>query len=409
MSGGVLLAQLVPFLFAPWIARLYDAKSFGEFAAILGLLKILIVIINGRYDLAVVLPKKLVDTHGLVIGSWLISTIGAFLVFLILIPMQGTVSSYFEIDFDVYDALLVMLCLLGMGFWQPINYLFIRNKDFLKMTYNKFVKSSSTVFFTIVFGVFFQGSGVNGLMFGLTAGWLFIALFSFLQGTKEIFVRFRKYSLFIKRTLKRYQDYPKYNALPAVLNSVGTQLGFYVFVYFFSTEVAGHYSFAKQYLHVPLSILGVSLSQVYFQRISEKYRNRQSILKELKLLFGFLFLAAFAVCMVIVPFSKELFTFFFGVDWLLSAELSKLLIFAFAFQFVISPISMVLHALNQVRLASIFPIIYVITMGSMFLLDFEQMDSFLPVYVVAEIVPYVIYLGMILYAVLHYEKSLINK
>jgi len=409
LSGGVLLAQIVPFLFAPWIARIYDAQSFGEFAAILGILKVLIVIVNGRYDPAIVLPKKKADTYGLLIGNWVIALVFSVLVFVVLVIFQDSISYYLEIDFDVLDATLIMLCLLGMGFWQPINYLFIRNKEFLKMTYNKFVKSSSTVLFTILFGVFFQGSGVNGLVFGLTAGWLFIAVFSFLQSTKTIFNRFKKYSLFTRRMLVEYKYYPKYNALPAVLNSLGTQLGFYVFLYFFSTEVAGHYSFAKQYLHVPLSILGMSLSQVYFQRISEKYKQKVSILKEIKLLMLFLVLAAVLVCVIIVPFSEEIFIILFGEQWLASAQLSKLLIFAFSFQFVISPISMVLHALNKVKLASVFPLIYVISIGPLFAVEFENLANFLPIYVVAEIIPYVIYLSMIVFAVLQYEKGLINK
>lgn len=409
LSGGVLLAQIIPFLFAPWIARLYDAQSFGEFAAILGLLKILIVIINGRYDPAIVLPANLVDTYGLLIGNWLITIFGSLIVFFALVFFQGLISSYFEFDFNTLDAGLIMLCLVGMGFWQPMNFLFIRNKEFLKMTYNKFVKSSATVVFTIIFGVFFQGSGVNGLFLGLTAGWLFISVFSFLQGAKPIVLQLKKYSLFTKRNLIKYSDYPKYNALPAVLHSAGTQVGFFVFVYLFSTEVAGHYSFAKQYLHVPLSILGVSLSQVYFQRISEKFQKKVSVRKELTTLFFFLMLVATLVCLLTFLFSEEVFELFFGEQWSISARMSKLLIFAFAIQFIISPLSMVLHALNRVKLASIFPFLYFASVGLLFTIEFSDVEKFLPYYLLAEITPYLVFLVMIIIAVLQYEKGLINK
>jgi len=115
------------------------------------------------------------------------------------------------------------------------------------------------------------------------------------------------------------------------------------------------------------------------------------------------------VCVIIVPFSEEIFIILFGEQWLASAQLSKLLIFAFSFQFVISPISMVLHALNKVKLASVFPLIYVISIGLLFAVEFENLANFLPIYVVAEIIPYVIYLSMIVFAVLQYEKGLINK
>ncbi|MAZ36467.1 MAG: hypothetical protein CL842_03330 [Crocinitomicaceae bacterium] len=408
LSSGTVLAQLIPLLFAPWIARIFDAKSFGEFAAIMGILNILSVIVNGRYELAVVLPKKVSQARALIIGTWGIGLIISVTILALLNLFKQEISSYFEIAFTFFDSILVFVCLIGIAFWQPMNYFFIREKQYLKMTYNKFAKSISTVFFTILVGVYFADSKLNGLVIGMCLGWVFIGIFTFWQGVTPIVRDFVNLKEVTSSQLREYVNYPKFNAVPAVLNSLASQLGLYVFVYYFSTEIAGHYSFSKQYLYVPLSILGVSLSQVYFQRMSEKFKNKQSVIKELKILFAVLASLSTIVCLVVVFFSVELFDFIFGSEWLLSASISKKLVFAFGIQFMVSPLSMILHAINQVKLASIFPIVYLISMLLLFSFGNKELDGFVTNYVIAEVVPYLIYLGLIIFAVVQYERRLIN-
>jgi O-antigen/teichoic acid export membrane protein len=57
LSIGTIGSQLIPLLFAPIIARLYSPNEFGLFAFVLGGVNIAAVVINGRYDLSVVLPS----------------------------------------------------------------------------------------------------------------------------------------------------------------------------------------------------------------------------------------------------------------------------------------------------------------------------------------------------------------
>ena len=68
LTSGTILAQLIPLIAAPFIARLFDATEFGEFAAIMAIVKIVTVVINGRYELAIVLPKSQRDARSLLRG-----------------------------------------------------------------------------------------------------------------------------------------------------------------------------------------------------------------------------------------------------------------------------------------------------------------------------------------------------
>lgn len=408
LSSGTVLAQLIPLLCAPIIARLFNAQDFGEFAAIMAVLNIFSVIVNGRYELTIVLPKDANRADSLLISSWIIGFALAIIFFISSVPLFDFISNYFQIEFGFLESFYVTISLMGIAIWQPLNYFFIRRKEYLKMTYNKFVKAISTVSVTILVGYFFTDYSINGLTLGLVIGWVLLATFSFIQGPFHSFRMMRKSANNGVEVLKEYVDYPKYNAFPALLNSFASQLGVYVFVYFYSTEIAGHYSFSKQYLFAPLSILGLSLSQVFFQRITEKFNNKKSVIKELKYLFFFLVGIAIIVCAIVIPFSEPLFNYIFGDQWAISAGMSKLLILYFTLQFVVSPLSTVLHALKKVKLASVFPVIYLCSMMSLFLIESTSLEEFLPIYVLAESIPYIAYLMIIYYAIRQYENRLIN-
>lgn len=407
LSSGTVIAQLIPLILAPVIARLFNANQFGEFAAVMSILNILSVVLNGRYELAIVLPKLENEARLLLIGTWGIGLLFSASFFITSFLFFNEISEYFGIQYGWFESLIISISLLGISIWQPINYYFIRNKQYLKMTYNKFVKSTSTTFITILVGYFVLNGGLNGLVLGLFLGWCFLAAFSLHQlNLSKIIASFNLGQL--KAVLTQYENYPKYNALPALLNSIASQLGIYVFVFFYSTEISGYYSFSKQYLYVPLSILGISLSQVFFQRISEKYRNNHSVIKELKLLFLFLVSIGLVGCSIIIPFSEELFELVFGPQWKLSAEMSKILIICFSVQFVVSPLSTVLHALNRVKLAALFPIVYLAFMLGLFCIEKVSLNLFLKYYALTEIIPYIFYLSLIIVAVYQYEIR-INK
>ena len=409
LTTGTILAQLIPLIAAPFIARLFDATEFGEFAAIMAIVKIVTVVINGRYELAIVLPKSQRDARSLLRGAWYVGVL--VLVFLLLITLffNRQISALLEISLTWKHILIVFISLLGVLVWQPANYYFIRNKSYMKMTYSKFVKSITLVTVTLFCGYFSDLIGFNGLLVGFVVCWILLGLFSLYQVKPKTVFNSAISLNRIKRNLKFYSDYPKFNALPALLNSFSSQLGIYVFIFLFSTEVSGHYSFAKQYLYGPMNILGVSLSQVYLQRVSAKFKKSISIKKELSLLFLFLVGVGVVISITVILFSVPIFEFVFGSEWGTAAQISKLLIISFSFQFIVSPLSTVLIALNQVKLASVFPVVYIFSVVALFFYPRMDLEGFMYVYILAEIIPYLVYLLIIVWAVSRYEKRIINK
>ncbi len=54
------IAQAIPLAISPILTRLYTPSDFGIFALYMSISSIISVVVTGRYELAIMLPKKIV-------------------------------------------------------------------------------------------------------------------------------------------------------------------------------------------------------------------------------------------------------------------------------------------------------------------------------------------------------------
>ena len=58
LMTGTAIAQAIPIAISPILTRIYKPEDFGVFALFLAISSILATVVNGRYELAIMLPKK---------------------------------------------------------------------------------------------------------------------------------------------------------------------------------------------------------------------------------------------------------------------------------------------------------------------------------------------------------------
>ena len=58
LSGGVAVAQVLPFLFYPLLGRLFSAGEFGLLAAVTAIVSVLSVVGSGRYEAGILVAKS---------------------------------------------------------------------------------------------------------------------------------------------------------------------------------------------------------------------------------------------------------------------------------------------------------------------------------------------------------------
>ena len=139
-SGNV-IAQAIPFLIESIIARIYSPEDFAVLAGYLAIANLFTIVATGRYELAIMLPKKdrkAVNIIGLsIIISLFISVISFIIVWLFnteicTILKNDNVSSYLY---------LVPISVLSVGWYQTFNYWNSRKKRFRNVTYAKTTQS----------------------------------------------------------------------------------------------------------------------------------------------------------------------------------------------------------------------------------------------------------------------------
>jgi len=110
--------------------------------------------------------------------------------------------------------------------------------------------------------------------------------------------------------------------------------------------------------------------------------------------------------LVIKLFAIELFTLFFGKQWLISGEISKYLIWSYALNFISISFSSVFISLRRIKWLSIWQLIY---FGAILLLIFfrdYQFNTFIQVYVYIEVICFVLNLLLLLYMIIAYEREI---
>ena len=403
LLSGALIASALPLVFSPFISRLFTPIQFGVLGVVTAILSSLSNVAGGRYDLAVMLPEKNEDSTSLVHLGSLISLIVAIVGFLVLLLGNSFILEELKIQSLGWYSLLIPLLLWFMAIYKPFNFWMNRNRMYKQNSIAKITQGVSISVCTLILG-YIQLE--QGLVLGYFLGWLaYISVIVFMVHQSGGFT-FQISLPNIQKVAREYSDFPKYNVVSSFLNDSASYMAVFVITFLFSAEETGYYNFSRQYLFVPLSLLSITLSNVYFQRIASKINKKESLLKEFKIVSMLLISVSTLSILTIYFFGEWIFTLVFGDDWTYSGKISAVLIVGFAAKFMVSPFGQLIIALKQLKLALVFPIVYFGLMLSLYFMSEQPFEQFLKYLVSFEVVSYLIYLGVAVYCLSDYESKI---
>lgn len=174
----------------------------------------------------------------------------------------------------------------------------------------------------------------------------------------------------------------------------------------FTTQQTGYFDLARMLLILPLSLVTESLSQVILQRFSEYKNQQKSIKKEALNIFLSLSIFSIIFTFIIYSFGEFLFVQIFGNQWIISGEYAKILIWAFALKFIVSPFNITFTAFQRIGILSIWQTIYFLLILLLLIMKFDNINHFLYTYLFIELISYTVagILGFSL--IFNYEKSI---
>lgn len=354
---GTFIAQVIPIILSPVLARIYAPEHFGLFTTFFSVVSILSVIVTLRLELALPLPKELVEVKIIVIHIMYVVTLMSFLFFLISLCLPNKVSQNF------FGGYKIVLCLIPISvFLNGINQTLVN----LNGRINKFNISSigrviqalfANVFPILIALLLTTLNKCMNMIYAFVIGQLSCMLYYLYKSNLQFKeCSFKK----IKQTLKTFQHFPLYNAPSAFLDQLSASLSIFFFTLTFGKIQTGYYALTTRILVIPSAIIAIAVSQVFFQTAIQKINSKQLVLPFLKQNTKVLAIVGIVPFLILFLFAPGLFSFVFGSEWEISGRYAQILAITSFIKFIISPLSLMLAATSAIKQLSLWQVCFFI-------------------------------------------------
>ena len=326
VATGTAGAQAITIAFAPLITRLYGPEAFGILGTFMALLNVVIPVAALSYPIAIVLPKEDSDAKGiaklsayialgitgslslmlLIGGDWLVELLRVQEIssFIFLIPLAMLFAAFVQVArqwlirkkqfgitarVDVFNAFTVNAAKTGFGFFYPVAAVLI-------------------IFATI-------GHAIQAVMLG--------AGIKRSNSYKNTNTDEKTTTPKILALAKKHYDFPLYRCPQIFINAVSLSLPVLMLSAFFGPASAGFYVIGKRILGLPSSLIGKSVHDVFYPRISEAAHKGKNLSRLIvKATLG-LVATGILPFSVVILFGPIIFGFVFGSEWVTAGEYAR--------------------------------------------------------------------------------------
>ena len=357
IAGGTTFAQILSVLAAPILTRIYGPESYGLSALFVSIVVIVGVVACMRYELAIMLPKKDEDATNLLAASLIMAAVISILTIPVIYYAGGFILESLKSPGLGPYLWLVPIAVFANGAVLAFNYWISRTRHFGSLSIARVASSIATTGSQL--GAGFAGYATGGSL--IIANIIGSAASAIMLGTRVWRNDWPLLKSSVSRQgildgMNRYAKFPLIDSWSALLNTISWQLPVFLLSAFFSSAVVGYYGLSMMVLQFPASLIGVAISQVFFQRAAEaKFDGTLSKVVEDTIL-RLTILGLFPMLLLSVM-GKEAFTVVFGTAWSEAGVYSQILSFWIFITFIASPISTLLSIFEKQGASLIFNII----------------------------------------------------
>ena len=377
LASGILISQIISIVFSPLLSRIYTPIDFGLLHIFLSFISILTIIATLKFEMAIPLPSDDKIAIHLVISSIIFITFFTLIIGINLYIFKPFLIKIFDLQQIANHLYLIPLGTFFAAFYLILNYWAIRKKKFNTISKTKIKQGALGIVIQI-------GLGLIGLKpLGLLIGSIFKRAAGFYELLKIVLQdkKLLKENFNLEKiisSIKRYKKFPLVSSQSALINTVGLNLPILLFANFYGSEKVGFFSLVLMVVNIPLTTIGISLSQVFISETSELINKDKKQLKKLYYrIVKNLFLIGFIPCLVLLIWSPKLFPVIFGEKWIISGEIAQILAIMFLIQFTVVPTSQMLTILEKQEIQFIWDLLRLITVYLSIYLPYFKGSTFL--------------------------------
>ena len=335
MSISPLITQILTFFIMPVVTRIYSPDDFGLFAIYCALLGPISILSTMGYSTAIVIPKKDAEASTLfslgIFFTFAVSVLSALLILVISSPLLNWINQA-KLDKIIW---LIPISIISHGLYMSLRFWNIRKERFKYITganISRFLTNNTSL---LIFGFTGFVSGVYIILADFIASIASPAVLSknIWKENKELIIKNCSIQK-MKEVAKRYSKFPKYIMSNDILDQFLIQIPIYILSFYFSQASIGFYALGMRLLVMPINLIGNSIGEVFFQRISKDNTNSAHFIENI---FKYLVLFAIPVFSFLGLLGEDIFSLFFGKDWSEAGVFSQILCLLIFTKFITIP------------------------------------------------------------------------
>ena len=360
LMGGA-LAQLVPLLLGPVLARLFTPQAFGVFTTFSTVAATVAVVACGRYEFA--LPMARDEDEAAVLLA-LCARIG-LLVLVLSVPLAALLNMTGHLPLPW----LLPLAVAAAGALQLLIMWSNRAQRFRALAISRVLQYGGAALLQVALGVALWGAARQPA--GAEAAWALViapvisgvlAMLVLVQpapaGGWRALLPARAHpgmQQAMRQVAVKFRDFPLLNTPHAFLGALQDALAVAMLVAFSGHAAAGFWGLGLRYLKAPATLVGSAVSQALYPRLEgAQPADAQRAVRQIMALLGVVALGLMLVLMVAGPW---LFRLVFGAAWQEAGELARALAPYIAVHFVAAPLAVVTMAWKAQRWALLLSIV----------------------------------------------------
>lgn len=356
LMTGTIISQIMAFLVSIYMTRLFSQEAIGEYTLLITAVSMFGVVICGRYDMSIVPEKSIEGTYSLIKLSVIVTAILSIII--------GTgYTIYITANEKLEISFLPFLC------WT-ILLLFLTGLNHIGSAYNnkyKEYKLLSKIRIiqeagrdVVLIGTGFLKLGVLGLIFSQILSLILCLKTQFKRLSGHIDDVFHIPWKNVKKYAVIHKNQPLFSLPSQFVNSFSYSILTLFVGNLFGLQILAFYSVSYRILGIPIALLSVNISRVFFERAASCYNNGQNFtdiyLKSALLLF----VLALPLMVFLFLFSPTLFGLIYGKGWEMSGEMVVPLIPMFYIKLVVGALSPTMIIVNKQRLDMFLQLLFVV-------------------------------------------------
>lgn len=324
MATGAASAQIISVILSPVITRVYGPEAYGIMGVFMAIVAILTPVASLTYPIAIVLPKSDVEAKGLIKLSLTICIFIAVVITLLLCFFYQTIVELFHLSEVRGFLFLIPITILCAGILQVTEQWLIRTKQFKISAKSTFLQALLSQGSIVLIGLFYPMAQILVIIQSLREGLKAILMLGFVKGKEGIhLIDWGSKGVSTKKLIKKYYDFPIFRAPEIFLNGLSKSLPILMLTIFFGPASAGFYSISKTVLNLPVQLIGKSVGDVFYPRVTEAAKNKENLTKLIKKATISLTLIGIVPFSIVIIFGPWLFSNIFGSSWLNAGEYAR--------------------------------------------------------------------------------------